>query len=63
MAEFVYEARARSGEVRKGVMEADTAEMVETRLKAQNLNPVKVKKKPKEIHINFGSPVSEKELV
>ncbi len=63
MAEFVYEARARSGEVRKGVMEADTAETVENRLKAQNLNPVKVKKKPKEIQLSFGAPVSEKELV
>jgi len=63
MAEFVYEARARSGEVRKGIMEADSVEAVETRLKSQNLSPVKVKKKPKEIHINIGSPVSEKELV
>ncbi len=63
MAEFVYEARSRSGETRKGVMEAENAEAVETRLKAQNLSPVKVKKKPMEIHISFGSPVSEKELV
>jgi len=63
MAEFVYEARARSGEVRKGIMEADSVEAVETRLKSQNLNPVKVKKKPKEIYLNIGSPVSEKELV
>jgi len=63
MAEFVYEARARSGETRKGTMEAESIEAVESRLKSQNLNPVKVKKKPKEFHIGFGSPVSEKELV
>jgi type IV pilus assembly protein PilC len=63
MAEFVYEARARSGEVRKGVMEAETPEAVQTRLRAQNLNPVKVKKKPKEINLTIGSPVSSKELV
>lgn len=63
MAEFVYEARARTGETRKGVMEAENIEAVELRLKAQNLNPVKVKKKPREINISFGSPVSEKELV
>lgn len=63
MAEFVYEARARTGETRKGVMEAENAEAVEQRLKAQNLNPVKVKKKPKEFHFSIGSPVSEKELV
>ena len=63
MAEFLYEARARSGEIRKGVMEADSVEAVQNRLRAQNLNPVKVKKKPKEIYINIGSPVSDKELV
>jgi type IV pilus assembly protein PilC len=63
MAEFVYEARARTGETRKGVMEAESIEAVQNRLKAQNLNPVKVKKKPKEFTITFGSPVSDKELV
>jgi len=63
MAEFVYEARARTGETRKGIMEAENLEAVHSRLKAQNLNPVKVKKKPKEFTISIGSPVSEKELV
>jgi type IV pilus assembly protein PilC len=63
MAEFVWEARARTGEVRKGVMEADSADMVQTRLRAQQLSPTKVKKKAKEINISFGAPVSEKELV
>jgi len=63
MAEFVWEARARTGEVRKGVMEAQDAVMVENRLRAQQLNPVKVKKKPKEYNIQIGAPVSDKELV
>ncbi len=63
MAEFVWEARARTGELRKGVMEAESADMVNSRLRAQQLNPTKVKKKPKEINISFGAPVSEKELV
>jgi len=63
MAEWVWEARARNGETRKGIMEASDAEAVETRLRSQQLNPVKVKKKPKEINIVIGSPVSEKELV
>ncbi len=63
MAEFVYEARARTGETRKGIMEAESVEAVQNRLKAQNLAPVKVKKKPTEIHISIGSPVSDKELV
>jgi type IV pilus assembly protein PilC len=63
MAEFLYEARSRTGETKKGVMDAESAEAVQTRLKAQNLSPVKVRKKPKEIYINIGSPVSDKELV
>ena len=63
MAEWVWEAKARNGEVRKGIMEAETADLVQSRLKAQQLNPTKVKKKPKEFHINIGSPVSEAELV
>ena len=63
MAEWVWEARGRNGEVKKGTMEAENAELVHTRLRAQQLNPVKVKKKPKEFHINIGAPVTEKELV
>jgi type IV pilus assembly protein PilC len=63
MAEFVYEAKARSGETRKGVMEADSPEAVQNRLRAQNLNPVKVKKKPADLNISIGPPVSAKELV
>ncbi len=63
MAEWVWEAKGRNGEVRKGIMEADNADLVQSRLKAQQLNPTKVKKKPREIHLSIGAPVSEKELV
>ena len=63
MQEWVWEARTRTGEVRKGVMEADSESSVQNRLKAQALTPTRVKKKPREINITFGSPVSEKELV
>ncbi|MBO6938016.1 MAG: type II secretion system F family protein [Deltaproteobacteria bacterium] len=63
MAEWSWEARSRDGEVRKGVMEADNADLVQSRLRAQNLNPVKVKKKPKEFNIVIGSPVKPAELV
>src|SRR5438445_3965435 len=45
MAEFTWEARARSGEVRKGVMEAENEDAVNNKLRQQQLNPVKVKKK------------------
>jgi type IV pilus assembly protein PilC len=44
-------------------MEADTAEVVQTRLRAQQLNPTTVKKKPREINITFGAPVDARELV
>ena len=63
MAEWTWEAKARTGEIRKGVMEAETMDLVNSRLKAQQLNPVKVKKKPREFNINIGAPVSEKDLV
>ena len=65
MAEFAWEARGRAGEVKKGVMEAETADAVQTRLRAQNLSPVAVKKKAKglSLNLNFGSPVGEKDLV
>jgi len=63
MQEWVWEAKARTGEVRKGVMEADSQASVENRLKQQNLTPSKVKKKPKDLNFSFGSPVSSQELV
>jgi type IV pilus assembly protein PilC len=63
MAEFTWEARARSGEVRKGVMEADNEDAVNNRLRQQQLNPVKVKKKSALLAMQFGSGVSVKDLV
>lgn len=63
MAEFVWEAKTRTGEVRKGVMDADSTETVQMRLRAQQLSPVNVKTKPREFNITIGAPVSEKELV
>lgn len=63
MAEFVWEARARTGELRKGVMEADDENAVQNRLRQQQLSPVKVKKKAKEISFSFGSGVDVRELV
>ena len=63
MAEFTWEARARSGEVRKGVMEADSEDAVNNRLRQQQLNPVKVKKRAALRTMQFGSGVSTKDLV
>ena len=64
MAEFTWEARGRTGEVRKGVMEAENEEAVNTRLRQQQLAPVRVKKKSRLREIKFGAGrVSTKDLV
>lgn len=43
---WLWEAKTKTGEVRRGEMEAGDAESVNGRLKSLGLNPVKVKKKP-----------------
>ena len=63
MAEWVWEARARTGELRKGVMDAEDKESVNQRLKSQNLSPVTVRRKLGGFKLNFGSPVTSQELV
>jgi type IV pilus assembly protein PilC len=63
MAEWVWEARARTGEMRKGVMDAEDKEAVNQRLKSQNLSPVTVRRKLGGFKLNFGSPVTSQELV
>jgi type IV pilus assembly protein PilC len=63
MAEFAWEARARGGELRKGSMEAETEEAVNTRLRAQQLQPTKVKKKGKALSFQLGTGVGHKDIV
>lgn len=63
MAEFVWEARARTGELRKGVMEAEDEAAVNQRLRQQQLSPVKVKKKSRLAEIRIGTGVGTKDLV
>ncbi|MEM7139322.1 MAG: type II secretion system F family protein [Myxococcota bacterium] len=63
MAEWVYEARTRAGEVQTGIIEADTKEAVQSRLRARQLNPVKIKKKGRELKLALGTGVTSKELV
>ena len=45
---YLWEARSRTGEVKKGVMEADSEEAVHEKLKMQLLSPVSVKKQPRQ---------------
>jgi len=63
MADFVWEARARTGELRKGVMEAESEDAVNNRLRQQQLSPVKVKKRRNLSNLSFGTGIGTKELV
>jgi type IV pilus assembly protein PilC len=63
MSEFVWEARARSGELRKGVMDADDEPAVQARLRSQQLMPTKIKKKGKAFSFSIGTGVDLKEVV
>jgi type IV pilus assembly protein PilC len=62
MPKFQWEASTRTGEKRKGAMEADSAEIVENRLRGDGMTIHKVKKEPKQITITIGSGVAPKDL-
>ncbi|MBS2012191.1 MAG: type II secretion system F family protein [Deltaproteobacteria bacterium] len=61
--EFVWEARARTGELRKGVMDADDEANVQARLRAQQLMPTKIKKKGAGLSFQIGTGVDLKDVV
>jgi len=63
MADFAWEARTRGGEVRRGVMSAETSDLVEQRLRQQQLTPVAVKRKAQALKIQLGTGIGIKELV
>src|SRR5512140_2754575 len=63
MAEFVWEARARTGELRKGVMEADDEAGAHAKLRGQQLMPTKVKKKGTSFNFQLGTGIDLKEIV
>jgi type IV pilus assembly protein PilC len=65
VAEFVWEARARTGEVRKGSMEAESEDAVNQRLRAQQLQPTRVRKRAQALNfkVQFGTGVGSKDLV
>src|SRR5512138_781360 len=50
---FKWSGRTKSGEVRAGEMEAQDASAVEARLRQMGIEPVKVRKKPKEFHLTL----------
>ncbi len=64
MAQYIYEARTRGGEVRTGTLEADDEDAASAKLRGQNLTPVKVRKKGiLDISIGGGGSVGQKDLV
>jgi type IV pilus assembly protein PilC len=60
---YLWEARAKNGDVKKGVMEADSEEAVHNKLKLQLLSPIEVKKQPKQLSIRLGSGVKTDDIV
>jgi type IV pilus assembly protein PilC len=65
MPSFQYEARSRTGETKKGVLEAADVNAANDILRRQGLTPNEIKAKAKEINLKlpgFGGSVSSKEL-
>src|SRR5688500_17481103 len=62
MAKYQWEATTRTGDTRKGAMEAETDAVVDSRLRADGLTPKRIKRAAREINITFGSGVTPKEL-
>jgi type IV pilus assembly protein PilC len=62
MAKFQWEATTRLGEKKRGVMEAESADIVENRLRSDGLNVNRVKKEARQITITIGSGVPPKDL-
>ncbi len=62
MAKFLWEGTTRAGELKKGTMEAESADIVESRLRGDNLTVKKVKREARQIVLSIGSPVNPKDL-
>jgi type IV pilus assembly protein PilC len=60
---YVWEARTRTGETKKGVMDAESEEAVHNKLKLQLMQPVTVKKQPKQLSLQFGTGVATTDIV
>jgi len=61
---FVWEGKTRQGAVQKGELAANSKEEVIALLRKQNILPINVAAKPKEIKISFGAPkITDKDIV
>ena len=62
MAKFQWEGTTRAGETRKGAMDAESADVVEQRLKSDGLTVTRVKREGGGLEIRIGSGVPPKDL-
>jgi type IV pilus assembly protein PilC len=61
---FTWEGKTRQGSVQKGEIAANSKEDVLALLRKQNIQPINVTAKPKEIRLSFGAPkVKDKDIV
>jgi len=62
MAKFQWEGTARNGDKKRGVMEAETAQQVEARLRGDGLTIDRVSKEALQLSFSIGSGVGHKDL-
>ncbi|WP_242392343.1 type II secretion system F family protein [Anaeromyxobacter oryzisoli] len=62
-AVWKWSGKTKQGELRSGEMEAQDSGAVEARLRQMGIEPTKVKKKPKELHLSFGNGVTTKDIL
>ncbi|HAK59220.1 MAG TPA: pilus assembly protein PilC, partial [Nitrospiraceae bacterium] len=60
---FKWEGKTRQGAIQKGEIAAKSKDDVMSLLRKQNILPIKVAAKPKEISIQFGSGIEDKDVV
>jgi type IV pilus assembly protein PilC len=61
---FTWEGKTRQGAVQKGELAANSKEDVMALLRKQNIQPINVTAKPKQLKISFGTPkVTDKDIV
>jgi type IV pilus assembly protein PilC len=61
---FLWEGKTRQGNIQKGEISANNKEEVIALLRRQNIMPVAVSAKPREIKISFGAPkITDKDIV
>src|SRR5512133_713931 len=61
---FLWEGKTRQGNIQKGEIAANSKEDVLALLRKQNITPVNVSAKSRDINISFGEPkVTDKDIV